>query len=478
MNHNQENLKGLILAAEAAGRTFIQKDLYRPKFHLTPPTGWMNDPNGLCWYKGSYHVFFQYRPLDAKGTSNTCWGHWTSPDLLEWTQQPVFLYPTDSWDLNGAYSGSALVEDDALYLYYTGNVKHPGNYDYINEGRGHNVGLAVTRDGITADSNDCILENKDYPSNLSCHVRDPKVWKLDGKYYMVLGARTRDSVGQVLVWESEDKRNWKHINTIETPEKFGFMWECPDLFCIDGQWVLMTSPQGIPKVGYKHQNVYSCGYFPIDGDFRGDYTLGEYHESDAGFEFYAPQTFVTPDGRRVVIGWVGMPDADYTNPTVENGGWNQCLSVPRELTWENGQIQARPIRELQALRENGRTAAVDGTYRADIRPSAELVLRNSGDRLKITVDDNVSITWSDGLLCLSLSEQAGCGRDKRYYETGKLECLQLFVDTSCLELFINNGEQVMTTRFYPTDTRELCIEGRAEAEIYDLKPMTFHWAEG
>lgn len=130
-----------------------------------------------------------------------------------------------------------------MYLYYTGNVKHPGNFDYIKEGRGHNVCLAVSKDGVTLDSKQCLLTNRDYPAGLTCHVRDPKVFAYEGRYYMVLGARTLEDKGEVLVLESTDKLRWTHINTLTTPEPFGYMWECPDLFCLDGQWYLAVSPR-------------------------------------------------------------------------------------------------------------------------------------------------------------------------------------------------------------------------------------------
>ena len=103
------------------------------------------------------------------------------------------------------------------------------DYDYIYEGRGHNVCLAVTKDGINRDCVECLLKNEAYPKDMSCHVRDPKVWKMDGRYYMVLGARTKEDVVELLIFESEDKYNWKHINVIKTPEPFGYMWECPDI---------------------------------------------------------------------------------------------------------------------------------------------------------------------------------------------------------------------------------------------------------
>lgn len=212
--------------------------------------------------------------------------------------------PDQQWDIHGVYSGSALVEDDALYLYYTGNVKYPGDdFDYINSGRGHNLALAVSRDGITVDKNMLLMSNKDYPEEMSCHVRNPKVWKRDGAYYMVLGARTKDSRGEILVYESADRLHWTHINTITTPEVFGYMWECPDLFCVDGQTIVAMSPQGVARRGNRYQNVYSCGYMPLYGDFRGEYTLGEYVESDVGFDYYAPHTFEASDGGFPSDGW-------------------------------------------------------------------------------------------------------------------------------------------------------------------------------
>lgn len=285
MNALQRDLKKLVPLVESLGAEKAAADPHRQRFHLQPPVGWLNDPNGLCVYSGQYHAFFQYGPFDVNGGVKH-WGHAVSTDLLHWEQLPVMLYPDEPFDCHGAYSGSALVEDGTMYLYYTGNVKHPGNFDYIKEGRGHNVCLAVSKDGVTLDSKQCLLTNRDYPAGLTCHVRDPKVFAYEGRYYMVLGARTLEDKGEVLVLESTDKLRWTHINTLTTPEPFGYMWECPDLFCLDGQWYLAVSPQGIDC-----QNVYGCGWFAIYGDWRRDCTLSEFHELDAGFDYYAPPEF-------------------------------------------------------------------------------------------------------------------------------------------------------------------------------------------
>ena len=159
MNALQRDLKKLVPLVESLGKETVAADPHRQRFHLQPPVGWLNDPNGLCVYGGQYHAFFQYGPFDVNGGVKH-WGHAVSTDLLHWEQLPVMLYPDEPFDCHGAYSGSALVEDGTMYLYYTGNVKHPGNFDYIKEGRGHNVCLAVSKDGVTLDSKQCLLTNR------------------------------------------------------------------------------------------------------------------------------------------------------------------------------------------------------------------------------------------------------------------------------------------------------------------------------
>lgn len=471
MNALYRDLMRLVPRIEAEDRAKSGGDPCRLRFHLMPPTGWMNDPNGLCWYKGKYHVFYQYGPFDANGGVKF-WGHWTSPDLLHWQQQPVALCPDQPWDIHGVYSGSALVEDDALYLYYTGNVKHAGEgYDYILTGRGHNTALAVSRDGIHVDKKQLLMENKEYPKDMTCHVRDPKVWKQDGKYYMVLGARTTSDRGEILVYESADKYNWAHINTITTPEVFGYMWECPDLFCVDGQYIVSMSPQGVTREGNKYQNVYSCGYFPLYGDFRGDYTLGDYTESDVGFDYYAPQSFEAPDGRRIVIGWMGMPDADYTNPTAAESGWQHGMSVPRELHWNGERLTAVPVCELDKLHGACRRLEFSGMAQCALADGADIQIANQANRLHVMIGTDAVIEWGDGLLTLTLSECSGCGRTQRVAEVEKLDSLRILADTTSLELFVNGGEQVMTTRYYPQDAHALHIGGQGTAEIYDMDAM-------
>ena len=169
---------------------------YRHKYHLMPPTGWLNDPNGLSYYGGNYHEFFQYAPENARG-GDKCWGHYQSPDLLNWEYTGIAIYPDTEYDRNGAYSGGALTDDGNLELFYTGNLKEEGDFDYINAGRGATVIYLSTEDGVHLTEKELLMTNDDYPADLSRHVRDPKVWKDRGSYYMLLGARTRGGLGDV-----------------------------------------------------------------------------------------------------------------------------------------------------------------------------------------------------------------------------------------------------------------------------------------
>lgn len=260
MNALTRDLVKLVETAEQSQKTreelSVSDRKFREKLHLMPPVGWLNDPNGLCQFQGIYHAFFQYSPFNAEGGVKM-WGHYTSKDMIKWEYQGTALYPDQPFDCHGVYSGSAFIEDGKMYLYYTGNVKlEDGEYDYIRTGREGNTVLVITEDGKTFGKKKELMRNSDYPDDLTCHVRDPKVWKENGTYYMVQGARTNEDVGQVLVFESEDKVNWKFRNRVESEKPFGYMWECPDYFKIGDKKLLSTSVQGLEGGIWEDRNVY------------------------------------------------------------------------------------------------------------------------------------------------------------------------------------------------------------------------------
>ena len=232
-----------LIAQELEKNRKEAKKKWQPRLHIAPPVGWLNDPNGLCQYQGLYHAFYQYSPFDAAGGLKF-WAHCTSKDLLHWNFEGVALAPDESFDCHGVYSGSALAEEGQLTLYYTGNVKQTGEHDYVRTGRESNTVCVTSRDGIHFGEKKLLMRNENYPADLTCHVRDPKVWKEDGRYYMVQGARTAEDKGVVLLFESADGLNWKSLSRMETEKAFGYMWECPDLYKIDGRTVLSITPQG------------------------------------------------------------------------------------------------------------------------------------------------------------------------------------------------------------------------------------------
>lgn len=447
---------------------------FRQEIHLMPPTGWLNDPNGLCQFGGVFHAYFQYSPFHAEGGVKM-WGHCTSRDMVRWEYQGAVLYPDQPFDCHGVYSGSAFTEDGVMYVYYTGNVKleDRADYDYVNTGREANTVLVTSRDGQSFGPKQLLMRNADYPSDLTLHVRDPKVWKDQGLYYMIQGARTKADTGQALLFRSADRVNWTLHSRVETEEPFGYMWECPDYFEVNGVKLLSASVQGLEGGVWEDRNVYQSGYFLVEGDILGEYRLSEYRLWDYGFDYYAPQSFETEDGRRIQIGWMGMPDCeDYTNPTIENG-WQHCFTFPREIFVENGKVLQRPVRELEererdiAAAEKGKGSISEPFLIEGYQVYDMLVDRISGNRFRAVLAEELVLEYTGGRFEMRfLSREKGsasAGRGLRYAELERLESVRVLADVSSVEVFLNNGEYVFTTRYYPEKS---CVRVEAgDAEI-------------
>ena len=473
---------------------------YRHKYHLMPPTGWLNDPNGLSYYGGNYHVFFQYAPEDARG-SDKCWGHYQSPDLVNWEYTGIAIYPDTEYDRDGAYSGGALTDDGSLELFYTGNIKEEGNFDYINEGRGATVIYLSTEDGVHLTEKELLMTNDDYPADLSRHVRDPKVWKDQGSYYMLLGARTRGSLGEALLYRSEDKKAWRFLKTITATEAFGYMWECPDYFQVDGRPVFAFSPQGIEAEEYRFENTYQSGYLadvklPETGQIRDIYQ--KFREWDLGFDFYAPQTFEAPDGRRILFGWAGVTDSPYDNEPSIQEGWQYSMTVPRELSWKGDILCQNPARELEALRKeavafvNGE-AEIDGgafdlvaergevgdeacaTDKTGAEPTGKLETSDKKETcgdipVRICLNEDLQITYEQGIASMEFLNNTGSGRTIRKAKLDSLQNVRILMDVSLVEVYFNDGELVMTTRYYPEDpmTTKVSISGMEQVKGWTM----------
>lgn len=431
-------------------------DSWRLSYHIMPPVGWLNDPNGLAYFKGKYYVYFQYSPFSPYGGMK-CWGLYTSTDLATWTYEGVKLCPDESFDVHGVYSGSALTDGDAMYLYYTGNVKLSGDYNYISDGREGNTVCVRTTDGIHYEKKHLLMKNQEYGEGLTCHVRDPKVWKENGIYYMVQGARTLEDVGIILLFESEDRYHWKKIQEIKSSVPFGYMWECPDLFELNGQKVLCFSPQGVEADGDNFQNIYQSGYCFLDGDIKGDYHLGSFYELDHGFDYYAPQSFLAPDGRRIQIGWMGLPDIEgiYENPSVSRG-WQHAMAVPREITVKDGSLCQYPVKELELLRSKELKKEFTGGSQIETPRSFDLYLEreNHNQPFELKIDESLYFIFlpEQKAVILEFTDDTGAGRTIRRTKAESLADIRILGDQSSLEFFINEGRQVFSTRYYPKET--------------------------
>lgn len=442
----------------------VSADPFLLDLHVYPETGWLNDPNGLCYFEGLYHFYFQYSPLDAK-RGDIIWGHVSSPDFLTYKREDPFIFADSKLDKDGAYSGSAFIKDGKINFFYTGNVKHEGDFDYITAGRDHNT-IKIVSDGYSYDEKILVMDHDDYPADMTRHIRDPKIYEKDGAYYMFLGARSHENKGMVLIFKSQDLTDFTYHMRVETDYDFGYMWECPDYFEFDGQGILICCPQGLKSEEYSFQNIYQAGYFPLDLDLENKtYKLGDFVELDYGFDFYAPQTFEDPDGRRILIGWMGMPDADYTNPTDHD--WQHAFTIPRVLTFENGKVYQRPIVEYQRLRESKISLEKGTPYDGKV---FEAVAENIRGDFLVNIREDVVLSYENGTLTLDMGDSS-YGRKTRKIKISKIEKLEIFSDKSSLEIFVNGGEKVMTTRVY--SEKYAFKSNDFDFKIHPLRPLTF-----
>ena len=409
-----ENLTYPAQIAQAYARMAeLPPDPWRPAYHLSPLSGTLADPDGLCQVGGVYHIFYVTNPLGCLTTQRTScvWGHYSTRDFVHYRRETTAIFPDTARDRDGVYSGSALVDGDKLYLYYTGNVRHHGDFDYIHAGREQNVLRVESADGV-------------------------------------------------------------HF-TVRTPEPFGYMWECPDYACLNGQQLLLCSPQGIPHQAYEYQNAHQCGCLELTGRLDAGAAAGAFHSFDYGFDFYAVRSLRAADGRTLLIAWMGMSEADYGRTPAAGHGWDQVIALPRELTWENGRPCQRPLRELRALRGECQAAGCDAGAAWDSR-RCELVLHPQPGQdvsLHLFEDGLLSYDAAGKVLTLDLSGSCGAGRTVRRMKLDRLDTLDLFLDGSALEAFVNDGEAVLASRIFGQSSRVAAAPFAGRAEFYPMRPI-------
>ena len=321
----------------------------RPAFHLSARVGWMNDPNGFSWHDGQYHLFYQYHPYDSHwGPMH--WGHAVSPDLLRWRYLPAALAPDMPYDREGCFSGSAVTLKDGRHLLmYTGVAEETGPDGTSRSVQTQNLAFGDGADYVKFEDNP-VITAADLPEGGSRYdFRDPKLLQCEDGWRAIVANDQAGRGGRMLLYKSDDLAHWQLERVVaENNNSLGLMWECPDLFTLDGHEVLLASAQDMLPKGFEYHNGNGtfCLLGHRDGD--GNYIWENDHAIDYGIDFYAPQSLLTPDGRRMMIGW--MQNWDTCNLHVKSTPWFGQMSLPRELSIKNGRLCQKPLKELETLR--------------------------------------------------------------------------------------------------------------------------------
>lgn len=426
------------------------KNIYRNYFHIEPERGLLNDPNGLIHFKGTYYFFHQWNRFNTNHDYKE-WGLFTSNDLIHWQQNGSALLPDSFDDKDGVYSGSAVENEGKLYIFYTGNTK-------TNDIRKSYQKIAISEDGQTFIKQQAVIET---PKGFSENHRDPKVWKNGNFWWMIVGGQTTENQGAISLFKSLDLRQWEFQGMFYTDPQLDQMCECPDYFPLtENIDILMVCPQ--KRTHFRETDIGISSY--------SGYLIGKFNEenchymsnakiekTDIGFDFYAPQTFQDAQGRRIIVAWMSrMSDQEEAEcPTVQDG-YLHCLTMPRELVWKNNRLYQLPLSEYldrrnprkeydykeDEIENEDRAYAIDIDFKEEIKDfemqlnSKSTFIRYSGKQLEIG-----RINWVTQM------------NESKTFMIEKLHKLQIFCDSSTMEIFINDGEYVFSMRYFTNETQ-------------------------
>ena len=355
------------------------------KYHFKTRNGWINDPNGLVYYKGYYHVFYQHAPnYEVPWKEYMHWGHARTKDFLNWEEMPVALYPDMPYDNEGCWSGTAIVKDDILYLFYA-SIHTPVGA----KRRVESVSVAYSTDGIHFQKYEKNPVIAHYPSDGGPDFRDPAVLEKEGKFYIVMATgNPEQNVARLLIYESENLFDWDYSGIMSEWENAKYT-ECPSIMNTGDKCLLTAS---VLNNDGSHYFSIMYGNF-ADGKFIPEVT----GRVDEGPDQYAGQAFRDHKGRNILIAWI--PGWSYVGYTQKDVG---CMSIPRELTIRDGKVYGYPVEEVQHL------------------------LRDSDPAVK---------RMEDGFII------ERTGRKPVVYK-GEITDLKIIRDEYILEVFVNGGESV------------------------------------
>jgi beta-fructofuranosidase len=447
----------------------------RPAYHLLPPHNWMNDPNGPIGWKGKYHLFYQLNP-HAAIWGDMHWGHAESTDMVHWHHLPIALAPTAGGpDSEGCFSGSAVVMDGTPTFIYTGVQNAPPDQATIRDGSDKLREVQM----LATAADDSLLRWKKLaapviatpPAGITVTgFRDPCPWREADGWYLGIGSGERGKGGCVLLYRSQDLRHWKYLHKLAegkpngkvavNPCDSGEMWECPDFFEVNGQHCLFYSTEG--KV------IWTTGEYDRQAH---RFTPKRQGVLDHGAAYYAPKSFLAPDGRRIVWGWLRetRPESAFSA-----AGWAGAMSLPRVVTIDaQSQLEMKPAHEVESLRGSVdrqiiRPGKPYRTTLQTLRHEILLDLGSSSGKLSVELRSAGAGAWQMTIDSESNSVQCGDVRFPLPSLPWPRPALHLFLDGSVLECFLG-GTETLTSRVYglkPGACKlNMSIEGGKDIEL-------------
>lgn len=474
-------LSEVVSPDQAAGS--LEQDRHRPRYHFTPPANWMNDPNGLIQYKGTYHLFYQYNPNGAFwGTMH--WGHAASEDLVHWRHLPVALAPEPGGpDQDGCYSGATVVHDGVPTLVYTG-VRRPDEL----------ACLAVSEDQELRSwskfpGNPVITGTP--PDVRTTIFRDHTLWREDGSWMMGVGAGIEGKGGAVLLYRSDDLVSWEYLWPLATEDPalnagnvlLSTGWECPDFFFLEDKPVLIACEWDGDPIAVSSWT----------GEYGGQrFTPERKGTVDAGSPFYAPQSFRDESGRRIMLGWLREARSADTQRAA---GWSGVMTLPRVITsLKDGALAFAVAPEVEALRGRrvtyeGQGGVVDlqGVSGDSLEIHAEFetgALGPFGMQVCCSPDgrEHTTVVWDARTSAISLDTRLSSADPEVVGEMASSPLdlvddeplsLRIFVDRSVIEVYAN-GRVALSGRMYPSRQDSLGVRVlsagslRGPVETYEM----------
>lgn len=431
--------------------------------HVKAPGNWMNDPNGFLYYKGEYHLFYQYFPYEPRW-GRMHWGHVVSRDLVKWEHRQIALFPSKPDDRDGCFSGSAIEHEGKMYLFYTGVrylVENPEDVNlHLDEQFASAQMMITSEDGIHFDNigakKTILTPVEDRNIGDFTHTRDPRVWRGKAAWYMVLGSSSRDRKGKLLFYKSENLEQWSYVNSV-SKDGFGWMWECPDYFEVEGRGVLSFSPMGFLKDGYQPEDQCLLTIVDFEEDSCTMTISDGYQFLDYGLDLYAAQSTVDEKGRRVLVAWARMPEP-------ADGGWIGMLCLPRVVEIKKGHVYLR-VHPNVRLAYSRVIKNPSGTSEAGYRLEFDL---EDGEEADI---GGYRIFRQNTRIGVDRSRVAGKNRAARMqFETPELKDgyhVDIYVEANLIEVFVNSGEAVITNVVYGLNDRIKLMAGK-EAVLYTV----------